>query len=63
MTKRDPLFGDSKKSFEAVASEINSAASGAARSPINNKEMKPYKCGDIPVMADLESRVVFPQFE
>lgn len=63
MTKRDPLFGESKKSFEVVASEINAAAGGANRSPINNKEMKPYKCGDIPVMADLESRVVFPQFE
>ncbi len=63
MTFRDPLFGDKEKKLETVASEINSVISSSMVSPINGKPLKPYLVGDFEVMADLESRVVFPSFK
>jgi len=63
MTFRDPLFGDKEKKLETVASEINSVISYSMFSPINGKPLKPYLVGDFEVMADLESRVVFPSFK
>lgn len=65
MTFRDPLFGDKEKKLETVASEINSVISSSSSmvSPINGKPLKPYLVGDFEVMADLESRVVFPSFK
>jgi hypothetical protein len=69
--QRDPLFKDGPKSFEDIASECKIGKPGmeataapllfGLRSPFNNKPLLQYKCGDIPVVADLESRVVFPQ--
>ncbi len=57
----NPLFKDGPRSFEAIAENLATARSDIPRSPLNGKLMQEFKCGDIPVLADLDSRVVYPK--